>query len=101
MAHPQNSPRGLFAKDRIDIGSHNLTDNSTATIFSGQIQVSATGYIGANSSGYIFTSEAALPDARSSAKWTFITNSTGENAIAVNTTGTTWKYLNVTTVIPT
>jgi hypothetical protein len=32
MAHPQSSPRGYFAKARIDIGGFSLTANSTAII---------------------------------------------------------------------
>lgn len=32
MAHAQNSPRGLIAKNRIDIGAFSLTANSTAIL---------------------------------------------------------------------
>lgn len=32
MAHPQSSPRGLFAKSRIDVGSQSMTANSTGII---------------------------------------------------------------------
>lgn len=124
MAHPQSSPRGLFAKKRLDIGSQQLTYNSTALVLSGgvkvsnkanatltgnstglivagQVRVSNAAYVGANSTGFIFTAKAAKPTTRSSSKWTFITNSTGVNGIAINTTGTTWKFANVTSVLPT
>jgi hypothetical protein len=53
MAHPQSSGRGLFAKQRIDVGSHNLTFNSTAVIFSGRVAFSGVSgkTIYANSTG--------------------------------------------------
>src|SRR3990172_2115118 len=125
MARPQNSFRGLFAKSRGDIGSQNLTYNSTALILSGGVRISnkangqitanATGvifpgqarlgaskYVGANSTGYTFTAGAAKPSTRTAGyNWTFITNSTGVSGIALRTTGTTWKFVNVTTVLPT
>ena len=37
MAHPQSSPRGYFAKARIDVGTNNLTYNSTGVVFGGAI----------------------------------------------------------------
>lgn len=40
MAHPQNSPRGLFAKNRIDVGAQYMTANSTAVVFSGAVAFS-------------------------------------------------------------
>jgi len=53
MAHPQSSPRGYFAKKRVDVGSHNLTYNSTAVVFSGAVAFSgvAAKTITANSTG--------------------------------------------------
>ena len=32
MAHPQNSPRGLLSKSRIDVGTFTITANSTALL---------------------------------------------------------------------
>ena len=71
-ARPQNSPRGLFAKNAIQ------TD-----------------------SGMTFTSPlSALPTSSTENAFRFIKNSTGVRALAINTTGTTWKYFNLTSVIP-
>ena len=77
-----------------------LTGNATGIVTNAQIKVADKKYLSANSTGFIFGTVAAAPSARSSAKVTFFTNSTGANAVLVNTTGTTWKYLNVTTVLP-
>lgn len=101
MAHSQSSPRGLWAKNRIDIGSNQLTGNSTALILNAGVQLNAARYITADSTNYVFTSESALPgNVDGGVALTFVENSTGV-AVAVNTTGTTWKYLNVTTAQPT
>lgn len=53
MAHPQSTPRGFFAKKRIDMGVQSLTVNSTAVIFSGAVAFSgvAAKTITANSTG--------------------------------------------------
>lgn len=77
-----------------------LTGNSTGIVTNAQIKVANKLYFSANSTGFIFGTKTAAPSARSSAKVAFLTNSTGANAVMVNTTGTTWKYLNVTTVLP-
>lgn len=122
MPQPQNSPRGSFGKKKITIGDSNLqanstgiylsaglalsgktamaTQNSTGVIFPDQIQINAARYINANSTAFIVTAEATLPTTDNGAAFTIISNSTGV-AIAVNSTGTTWKYLNVTSVQPT
>lgn len=42
MAHSQSSPRGLFAKARIDVAGTNLTGNSTGMIFSGAVYASGS-----------------------------------------------------------
>lgn len=78
------------------------TQNSTGVKLPTGLALSAqTSYITQNSTGFAFPAKTGLPSARSAAKWAFLTNSTGTNAVMVNTTGTTWKYLNVTTVLPT
>ena len=53
MAHAQSSPRGLFAKSRIDVGAHQITANSTAVLLSGALSVSGVSAktITANSTG--------------------------------------------------
>ena len=149
MAHEQNSPRGLWAKKRIDIvgsSSDTITGNSTGIVLgagikisnranatitgnstgivlvagikisnqanatitgdasgivvAGAIKISNKKSISANATGLILPTSAAIPTARSSCKFAILTNSTG-NAVLINTTGTTWKYLNVTSVLPT
>jgi len=97
MAHPQNSPRGLFAKARIDIGSQQLTYNSTGLLFSGQIRLNGQKYIGSNTTGYALTSVATIPSTDGgNFKIAMIVSAAGTAALAVNTTGTTWKYLRTT-----
>lgn len=107
MPRPQNSPKGLFSKNsfRIVDASGNaitLTANSTALLLDKGIRLNSAGYIRSNSTGFSFTAQAAKPSTRTAGyRWTFIQDSTGRCAIAVNTTGTTWKFLNVTSLIPT
>jgi len=120
MARPQNAPKGLFSKQRIDVGSQTLTYNSTALILENGIQVSnaAGGLITANSTGLttagtvtlggmlvgsgsagalVLDTTAALPGNVSADGIVLVENSTGKN-IAINTTGTTWVYLTGTSV---
>lgn len=57
MAHPQNSPRGLFVKKKIALvpsaGTElGMTANSTGLILTGGLSISATSrYITANTTG--------------------------------------------------
>ena len=52
MAHPQNSPRGLFGKQRLDIGTHALTFNSTALILPNTVRIGTKAtYLSSNSTG--------------------------------------------------
>ena len=92
MAHPQNSPRGLFAKARIDVGSAQTTYNSTGIIFAGAVYASGQttyGKLSANSTALI------LPNSvRVGTKTTYFTsNSTGVKLgslyISCNSTGNT------------
>lgn len=129
MARPQNSPRGLFQKERIDVGSQQLTYNSTALILNAGIQIAgAGGLITANSTGLttagtvetggaltlggtligsdasgaiVLETTAVLPGDVSAdgAGIMLVANSTG-SALAINTTGTTWVYANTTTANP-
>jgi hypothetical protein len=102
MAHPQSSPRGLFAKQRIDVGSSQLTYNSTALILNNGIKISNAQTLTGNTTGVIFSDVlGALPgNVNNSALIGMLTNSTG-HALVIATTGTTLKYLNVTSVLPT
>jgi len=104
MAHEQNSPRGLWAKKRIDIvgsSSNTITGDSTGIVLGAGIKISNQKSISANSTGLILPTSAAILTTRSSCKFAVLTNSTGQNAVLINTTGTTWKYLNVTSELPT
>lgn len=53
MAHPQSTPRGAFARARIEVGSKNIQANSTAILFSSPISVNGitAKTITANSTG--------------------------------------------------
>lgn len=75
MAHPQGTIRGLISKQELNVGSS----------------------VGA---GRVLPPVATLPSTDKGISIQFISNSTGV-ALAVNTTGTTWKYLNVTSIQPT
>ena len=92
MAHPQSSPRGLFAKNRIDFGTNTLTSNSTGVSYSGSVFVSGQatfGKLSANSTALI------LPNSvRVGTKTTYLSsNSTGVKLgslyISCNSTGNT------------
>jgi hypothetical protein len=79
-----------------------LTGNSTGVVATGAVKVNNAQYIKANSTGFSFGAKTALPSARTAGyNWAFLTNSTGVSAVMLRTTGTTWKYLNVTSVLPT
>lgn len=100
--HPQGTIRGLIVKGSIQVGAQALTANSTAVITSGALQIAGKKYVNANSTGFLFSAVAAKPTTRSAGyNWTFVTNSTGVSGIGIRTTGTTWKYANVTSVLPT
>jgi hypothetical protein len=101
MAHPQNSPRGLFAKNRIDVGTQNITDDGTNLVLSGSIKIdnAAGGVINANSSGIILPTVSALPATRVVGGVAFFSNSTGRSLV-FHSTGTTWLYASGTSVAP-
>lgn len=102
MAHPQSSFRGLWAKQRLDVGANQITADSTALVLSAGIKISNAQTLTADSTGIVFGNPAsALPGSvDGGVQLAMISNSTGV-ALAVNSTGTTWKYLNVTTAQPT
>ena len=112
MSHPQNSPRGLFTKKDFRVGTSGhvyfdsyattalLTANSTGLLVAGSVRVSGKRYISANSTGFLPQTTATIPSARSlTGRFAFIKTAAGTGAIAVNTTGATWKYLRVTSTI--
>jgi hypothetical protein len=109
MAHPQSSPFGLWAKQRINVTTLGvgaslvtITGDSSGILLSGGIKVSNKQLLTGDSTGIIHgNAPSALPGSVDGGnQWTLISNSTGV-ALAVNTSGTTWKYLNVTTLQPT
>lgn len=52
MARPQSSPRGLFAKARIDVGAWSITQNSTTLILPNSVRIGAkTTYLSSDSTG--------------------------------------------------
>ena len=107
MARPQNSPRGLFQKERIDVGSQQLTYNSTALLISGgltavgAVTLGSTLLSGDATGAIILDTTAALPGNVSAdgAGILLVSNSSG-TALVINTTGTTWVYANTTTANP-
>lgn len=102
MARAQNSAKGLFSKNRIDVGGNSLTYNSTALILSAGVKVSNKQTLTANSTGLVFANPAsALPgNVDNGVLIGLVSNSTGV-ALFINSTGTTHVYLNVTSIQPT
>lgn len=103
--HPQSTPRGILAAKKLQIGVDGnstsvITGDSTGVVVAGGLKVSNARHITANSTGFIVTAESSKPTTDNGAAFTVISNSTGV-ALAVNSTGTTWKYLNTTSVQPT
>ena len=94
MAHPQSSPRGYFAKKRIDIGSQSLTYNSTGAVFGAAIFLSGQtvkGKLSANNTAILLPSTGFQMAALTTLKIT--SNSTGiligSKYISANSTGNT------------
>jgi nitrous oxidase accessory protein NosD len=85
MPHPQSSPRGYFAKKRIDVGTSQFTFNSTALLLDDGVRLNgqANGLLTANSTGVIFAGAA------------FISNQTTIGKLSANSTSLTlpgnWK----------
>ena len=92
MPRPQNSARGFFAKQAVDVGTNSITQNTTGVIFENAVFVSnqaTLGKLSANSTALI------LPNSvRIGTKTTyFSSNSTGVRLgnlyISCNSTGNT------------
>jgi hypothetical protein len=112
VAHPQNSPRGLFVKNSFAIpagkglqfddysaSANLLTADANGLVLAGGVKVSNQKLLKANSTGLILPTASAKPSTDSDSKFVLVLDSTGRANIAVNTTGTTWKYMTVTSVI--
>lgn len=97
MGHPQNSPRGLFSKKQVDLAtSGGLYHHDYST---------NTAVLDGNSSGVILAGGIAFVDTASGLPGNvqydglkFVKDSTGNVGLAINTTGTTWRYIQVTSV---
>jgi len=99
--HPQNSPRGLFAKaGGIDIDDQSVTANSTGITLEAGLALSGKAkYFTANSTAtLIVPTVTAKPAARVVGGLCFVRNSTGK-MFAYHSTGTTWAYLSKTSVL--
>ena len=109
--HPQNSPRGLWAKMNLDIptgggiklhaysdSSNLLSGNSTGLVVAGKVKLNNVQYIGGNSTCYLISRVAAVPSTRNVGGIVMVSNSTG-TMLAFHQTGTTWQYLNITSVL--
>ena len=103
MAHPQNSPRGLFTKQAIalPVGKgiyYEDYSSSTALINADARGLSLVG------SGVKFSSprvSSSLPSTDLGASLRMVVNTTGETALAINTSAGRWKYFAVTGVLRT
>ena len=119
--HPQNSPRGLFSKQAIKVIEGDglffddyskrtaiLTADTNNLQVRGGIRVSAKtkGVITANDiglssngSGVVFSAPGAgIPSSVDRGAALHISSNSTGVALALNTTGTTWKYFSVTSV---
>lgn len=94
--HSQNSPRGLFIKQNIGIAEEGglfLEDYSTRTAI---LTASETGVqIAGGSIVFMDPGEAIPGNVDRGGAITIMSNSTGV-ALCLNTTGTTWRYIEVT-----
>lgn len=101
MAHPQNSPRGLFQKKNIGIsdGGAFYMDGfakSTGILYGTEVGLVTRG------SGVKFKSpSSAIPSTDRGASIHMVSNSTGERALAINTSAGRWKYFEVTSLLNT
>mgnify|MGYP001124515787 CR=1 FL=1 len=77
-----------------------LTANSTGVAVNGGIKLNSGLHFSANSTGFIPETVSSVPSTDTDALFSVYANSTG-NYMLINQTGTTWYYLNVTTVAPT
>lgn len=81
-----------------------LSQDSTSLILAGDLTVNNVLNVNGDSTGILLisgTDTAGLAGNIAAGNVQIGTNSTGATFIAVRTTGTTWKFLNVTTVLPT
>lgn len=111
MAHPQNSPRGLFVKKALTIpasgglkftdysASNNLlTADANGLIVRGGVKISNAKLLTANSTAILIPTVSTKPATRQLGGIAFVSNSTGK-MLAYHSTGTTWVYASKTSVL--
>jgi hypothetical protein len=76
-----------------------MTQSGTTVTFPGAIVPGGSKSFSSNSTGYVFGAVNSAPTTRSSAKVAQLLSSS-KNYLMINSTGTTWLYLNVTSVAP-
>jgi hypothetical protein len=78
-----------------------ITGNTTGVAFSAKLKVGSTYIGGGSTSGRLMlTATSVKPSARSAtARWAAFKNTTGVTNLCINVTGTTWKYVTVTSVL--
>lgn len=98
---------GLIAAQALTLSGKStafLTQDATSLILAGDLKINNVLNINGDSTGILLVSgndTAGLAGNIAAGNIQIGTNSTGATFIAVRTTGTTWKYLNVTTALPT
>lgn len=101
MSHPQNSPRGLFQKKNIGISDGGAFYMDGFAVTTGILYGTEVGLV-TRGSGVKFSSpSSAIPSTDRGASIHMVSNSTGEVALAINTSAARWKYLQVTGVLRT
>lgn len=126
MPRPQNSPRGLFSKSVLGVGSATLSADSTGNVkasggikvsnglstltgnstgnlvLSGGVKLNNVQTLKSNSTGSLVVGAplAAKPSNDQGVAFGIVSNTTGVG-IVVNSTGTTWKWLSTTATQPT
>ena len=97
MAKATNSPRGIFQKEAAEISAlTGATVTATGAVQGATINVSGKGSLSANSSGILWSNVTTkLPGNVTVGGGCIIMllNGTG-HGLAINTTGTTWRYIN-------
>lgn len=111
MAHPQSSPRGLWAKTIIvpksgflrfedySASTNLLTANSTGLVVLGKVKVSNAQYLGGNSTGFLLSKNTSvLPTTRVQGGLALIRTG-ATTMLAYHSTATTWLYVAGTSVL--
>ncbi len=102
--HPQSSPRGFFAKEKVAVGGNEITASGTTIIFPAAIKISNAQEISGNSTGITFAANStvgSLPaNVTTGIHFGVMVNSTG-TAPFVSLGGTTNRFINVTATQPT